>query len=650
MPRQITSATSLQHLRKTAKRWLRELRANSPEAQVRFARAYPDAPAHPMLRDVQHALAREYGFESWILLKQAIQKPIVETPMSSGLRTVEEYERLAQDLVLAHVPKDEAALGRLNAHLRTSFTFDDVWAVVWRRVYAFRERAFRGDGSGLTFGEAQMLVAQEAGFGGWDALMQAVATGRPPVPPYEVDPVEHTISPRRQLSDGEWDQLLGAMRDRHITGFEGTLLTDALLARIADFPHVTALKLGGSRQLTDKGLHQLARMPQLEYLHLSEYPGGHLTDRGLDVLRHLPNLRVFEMTWQRGISDAGVANLKFCEKLERVDLMGSPTGDGAIEALQGKTNLRSFSTGRLVTDAGLRLLRNFPFLKTLHSGTNAGPGEPTANGARLLIDGPFTDKGLANLIELEGVVDLDLFWHVTKMTSEGFAYLVDMPNLESLGADGALSDNTAMEYFALMPRLRNLRAQETVATDEGFDALSRSTTLESFWGRRCENLGSRGFAALSKLPALRGLGVSCKHVDDWALATLPRFPALRELTPIDVQDEGFRHVGRCERLQRLTCMYCRETTDAATEHIAGLPITYYYAGLTLITDRSLEILGKMVSLEQVELYECRGVTDAGLVSLAGLPRLHAVELSGLPGVTLEGTKVFPGNVRVKYST
>ena len=42
------------------------------------------------------------------------------------------------------------------------------------------------------------------------------------------------------------------------------------------------------------------------------------------------------MTWQRGITDAGVANLRFCDRLERVNLMGSPTGDGAIEALQGK--------------------------------------------------------------------------------------------------------------------------------------------------------------------------------------------------------------------------------------------------------------------------------------------------------------------------
>jgi hypothetical protein len=29
---------------------------------------------------------------------------------------------------------------------------------------------------------------------------------------------------------------------------------------------------------------------------------------------------------------------------------------------------------------------------------------------------------------------------------------------------------------------------------------------------------------------------------------------LRELAPIDVQDAGFRHVDRCERLERLTCM------------------------------------------------------------------------------------------------
>jgi hypothetical protein len=64
----------------------------------------------------------------------------------------------------------------------------------------------------------------------------------------------------------------------------------------------------------------------------------------------------------------------------------------------------------------------------------------------------------------------------------------------------------------------------------------------------------------------------------------------------------------------------------------------------------LEILGGTRSLEEVELYECHGVTDQSLPFLAGLPRLRKVQLDGLQGVTLEGTRVFPRHVRVKYST
>jgi hypothetical protein len=289
-------------------------------------------------------------------------------------------------------------------------------------------------------------------------------------------------------------------------------------------------------------------------------------------------------------------------------------------------------------------------LRTWHGERAPGADGTLEGGASLLIDGPFTDRGLAGLAGLKGVRDLDLFWHVTGLTPEGFAHLAGLPNLGSLGADGRLSDDTAMRHIASLPKLRRLRAQESVATDDGFEALSRSRTIEHFWGRECPNFSGRGFVALSKMPSLRSLGVGCGNVNDRALSTLPLFPALRELTPIGVRDEGFRHVGRCERLERLTCMYCRETTDTATERVAGLRLQYYYAGLTLITDRSLEILGNMQSLEQVDLYECKGVTDAGLVFLAGLPRLREVHLDALPGVTLQGTRAFPARVRVKYST
>jgi hypothetical protein len=652
MPRQVSPATSLDNLRKEAKHWLKELRASNPDARARLQRADAAAPDTPVLRDVQHALAREYGHESWIALKLALDKSAGESAAPArSTPTAEDYDRLANDMVLAFDSHDEAALERLNRHYGRSFTFDDLWAEIWARVYAFRERAFKGSKQYLQPAEAQTVIAQDAGFGSWTALTRGVASGAPRVPAYEIDTTNNAIGPRRQLSDTEWDELIAVMKERRLTALVANgLMTDAILARVAELDHITSLSLGGSRQLTDDGLLHLARMPQLQNLNLSEYPGGKLTDRGLEVLRHLPNLRVFEMTWQRAITDAGVANLRSCDQLERVDLMGSFTGDGAIEVLQGKPKLRQFSSGRLVTDAGLPLLHNFPMLKQWRRDDIAPDAREVPNAGMLLIDGPFTNRGLAGLAGLEGVFDLDLFWHVKNITSDGFAHLVALPNLLSLGADGELSDNVAMRHIAAIPRLRRLRAQETVATDEGFEALSRSRTLEFLWGRDCGNLGGLGFVALSRMPALRGLGVTCKNVDDAALSTLPEFPALRELTPIGMKDDGFRHVGRCHRLERLTCMYCRETSDAATEHITELRIRYYYAGLTQITDRSLELLARIPTLEQIDLYECQGVTDAGLVFLAAMPRLREVHVEGLPGVTLEGTRVFPAHVRVKYTT
>ena len=72
MPRQITSDTSLENLRKETKRWLRALRTGDAGARARLDRAWPQAPREPVLRNVQHALAREYGQENWIALTRAI--------------------------------------------------------------------------------------------------------------------------------------------------------------------------------------------------------------------------------------------------------------------------------------------------------------------------------------------------------------------------------------------------------------------------------------------------------------------------------------------------------------------------------------------------------------------------------------------------
>ena len=120
---------------------------------------------------------------------------------------------------------------------------------------------------------------------------------------------------------------------------------------------------------------------------------------------------------------------------------------------------------------------------------------------------------------------------------------------------------------------------------------------------------------------------------------------------MDVPDEGFRHVERCAQLEKLTCMYCRDTGDVATEHIAGLSrLKHYYAGKTQITDRSLEILGGMTSLEEVTLSACNRISDVGLVHLARLPRLKRVSVDATARVSRAGIAVFPASVQVDFWT
>ena len=70
------------NLRKEAKRWLKALRANDPDARARLTRAYPNAPALPVLRDVQHALAREHGYDNWAAMATASRPPVATTSES----------------------------------------------------------------------------------------------------------------------------------------------------------------------------------------------------------------------------------------------------------------------------------------------------------------------------------------------------------------------------------------------------------------------------------------------------------------------------------------------------------------------------------------------------------------------------------------
>ena len=560
--------------------------------------------------------------------------------------TLEEYEEKAKALLDAFRTGTPEAMERhwqLTWHRRN-------WQAM--RTYTLLDLGRQANANAdITADDARFLIAREHGFENWNALTAFVTTlprdkatiAARPVGFFNAEPGGKKSIVGR---DRNWDIVISSMKEQRVTGLHANgQMTDAILEKISGLDHITALDLSNSRGVTDVGLSHLVHMPQLKDLNLS---GCSMSDRGLAVLRELRELRTFYVHHHSGISDAGTSNLRECDHLETVELMGTPTGDGTIDALRAKPRLHHFQTGDNVTNAGLALFHEFPVFKTWQEGDASMPlleWHPEPN--QLMVTGRITDDGVNNLVGLDGLFALSLNSTSHNVSSVGLSHLTKLPTLGWLSFDA--TDQT-MPAIAALPHLRFLMCQDTEAGDDGFIALSQSKTIERIWGRRCHNLRSRGFAALSKMPALQGLSVSCLNVDDAGLSTLPDFPALTELMPMDVPDEGYRYVGRCEKLESLVLMYCRETTDIATSHITRLPrLKKYFASYTRITDETPRLLSTMDSLEEITFSACSGLTSIGIAALARLPRLRELDIGGMPNVTEEVVRVFPARVNVKYS-
>jgi hypothetical protein len=618
----LPSKPSLEQLQKRAKDRVRELRSAT-------------------LADAQFAIAREHGFESWAALKHHIE----------ALRPpgIEPFERLANDLAAAYTSGDEQFVRAINANFGTTFPTDFHGPEKVRQL--MRE----------PMADARQMVAHAYGFETWAKFAASITqptadprsapvflSSRPPF--YSIDWKQNLLRARGPQTRKNWEEIFAVVEEYGISKLEAGGITDDAIKALAELECVTHLNVGGSKGLTDDGAQHLAHMPQLIELEIGGWHTA-LTDRAFEPLRHLTQLRQFKSCWTQGFTDQAAEHLTACDLLESVNVTGSLAGDGLIRALAGKTALRFLDTGRTVTDAAIPDLQRVPAFKMwlggeIHVGLMGASKLPN----RLMIDGDFTDTGLAALDGLDGVAALSFFWHSKAFTAAGLEPLRRLPRLEVFGVDGDQCGDEAMRQIASIPRLRQLQAQGATAGDAGWKALSRSQTLEYIWGRDCPNFGSEAFIALADSPAVRGIGISCKLVDDSALAALPRFPALRQFVSIDVSDDGFRHIGSCENLESLYCMYCRDTGDAATEHLRRLQkLRNYYAGMTQITDRSLVILGQMEAFEKLEFWQCMSITDAGVVHLAALPKLQQIEIHGSPKVSRSIIQLFREGVDVHYS-
>jgi hypothetical protein len=636
---------SLESLKKEAKRWLGAFQAGDAEARARLARALPDAPATPTLRDVQHALARENGFAGWTLLKDAIEKRSTEGA-DAGAKALALYEAKAQALLEAYRTGTPEAMERHYSHTWHRRAWPAMRTYV--QLDLGKRPAHPDDEIAITLDEARHLIALEHRFTSWQELetftTSLKAERRVTAKPLRLVRRNAPDDWEPIASSRDWEEVLELLTQHPTAGLSGEgQMTDDLLEDLSHrAPTVTALGLSGSRQITDAGMRQLARMPSLQHLDLT---GTGITDAGMQVLRDLPQLRTLSLASNR-VSAAGIGVLSYCDELEHLNLwLPSEVGDAALQALAGKRKLRHLTIA--LTDSGVPRLHQLPAFKSWQGGdAELGLVGHKSLPNHLALRGTFTDTGIRSLRGLDGLFGLDVAGDDGAITAAGLEPLTSLAHLGVLGVD---AKDDWMPYIAQMPRLRALSAQDTTAGDDGFDALSRSQSIEYIWGRRCHNLRKRGFMALAAMPALRGLSVSCLNVDGDGISALPAFPALRELMPMDVPDEGYRHIGKCERLESLILMYCRDTTDTATEHITGLRnLAYYFNSYTTITDRTPLLLSTMDALERITFDTCHGLTNTGIAPLARLPRLRELRISGKQ-ITSDVVKGFPPRVQVLYA-
>ena len=459
--------------------------------------------------------------------------------------------------------------------------------------------------------DAQRAIAAEYGFPSWDALQAHVEriAGKEPG-----DRPAH--SRRRSLDYGD------PIRD--VVVLRGSLTRD--VARQLAEDGVSGVKIDQS--VPAESLVHLGDVPTLLRIDFSNR--GDLTDEHVSFLERLPDLIAVSFNWCQQITDAAVSYLRHHQHLERINLDWTRAGDGAVDVLAGKPALARVLVGNRLTDKGAARLRDFPALAVA---TGADTFLSISSAREL------TDAALAEIGNLNGVAALDV--HTSAFgspfyTARGVSHLKAMASLQELNFHGQLVTDAVLTEIAAIPHLRHLHSQDMVSGDEGFIALGRCATLEVLSGRHCHRVTDRGFAAIARLPRLRSLGLGGRRLTDGAMAFLADSPTLEDLGPILFGDAAFAHIARIPNLQRLTNMYNRATTDAATRHLQQHQTLVHYSAFgTQITDDSLRILAGCPRLETLEFENCAAITDTGLRELTRLPRLRRI--SAWSCINVEGT-------------
>lgn len=203
-------------------------------------------------------------------------------------------------------------------------------------------------------------------------------------------------------------------------------LTDSDFAELREASTLQFLMAGGT-SLSEVGLQHLVTLPNLRVIDL-EFCDG-ISDAACSVLARMPQLRALNLAKTgfepRRVSDAGLAELTKLKRLEMLNLSGNAMRDDGLKHLQSLPHLTDLNLSRVwITDAGLSHLagvRSLRRLVLLFSEGFAGP--------------IVTNSGVKTLTSLEHLTELNLV--DARVTDAAVDDLVALPNLTQLTITGS---------------------------------------------------------------------------------------------------------------------------------------------------------------------------------------------------------------------
>ncbi len=206
-------------------------------------------------------------------------------------------------------------------------------------------------------------------------------------------------------------------------------------------------------------------------------------DGGLATLRHCESVERLELAHSR-VTDAGLAALVRLPKLESLVLHDRDIGEAGFIALAAVTTLRELELTGETANPALPHLGDLRGLEVLRLGYASIDDRIAPELAKLgalreldLSNTKISDVGLVALADMTSLHELSLSH--TRITNRGLSHLARATKLHSLALDHTDVVDAALAHLARLGGLERLRLDDTLVTDAGLEHLRGLTALRS---------------------------------------------------------------------------------------------------------------------------------------------------------------------------